>query len=68
MVLEMHNSSSKCRGMQGMDVSWISRFSEEEERLFYGCRHGLLGDHDDWPLHIASIRLISSASNYQPII
>ena len=64
----MHNTSKRCRGMQGMDVSWISRFSEEEERLFYGCRHGLLGDPQDWPLHIASIRLISSASNYQPIM
>ena len=68
MILELDNTDEDCREMQGMDVSWISRYREEEERLFYGCRHGALGIHDNWPLHIASVRIISSALNYQKII
>ena len=32
MVLEMDNSSSNCVYLQGLDVSWISRYREEEER------------------------------------
>ena len=68
MLLEMNNKDDECRGMQGMDVSWISRFSEEEERLFYGCRHGTLGEHANWPLQIVSIRTVSTATNYKTIM
>ena len=32
MVLEMNNHKGLSQNMMGMDVSWISRFREEEER------------------------------------
>ena len=35
MILEMDNSKGKCDGLKGMDVSWLSRFAEEEERYVY---------------------------------
>ena len=32
MILEMDNSQGRCKSLQGMDVSWISRYREENER------------------------------------
>ena len=35
MILELDNSSGSCQNLRGMDVSWISRYREEEERCVY---------------------------------
>ena len=35
MILEMDNSRGDCIFLRGMDVSWISRYREEEERFDY---------------------------------
>ena len=35
MVLELDNSKGNGQDLRGMDVSWISRYREEEER--YVC-------------------------------
>ena len=37
MLLEMNNESGDCRRLRGMDVSWLSRYREEDERYAYIC-------------------------------
>ena len=35
MVLELDNSKGNGQDLRAMDVSWISRFREEDERFVY---------------------------------
>ena len=35
MILQLDNSRGDCQMLKGMDVSWISRFREEDERYIY---------------------------------
>ena len=40
MILELDNSSGQCQDVRAMDVSWISRFREEDERCV--CRESII--------------------------
>lgn len=35
MILEFNNATVRCRDLRGMDVSWLSRYKEEDERYDY---------------------------------
>ena len=37
MVLELNNSNGQSKDLRAMDVSWISRYREEEERYVKLC-------------------------------
>ena len=41
MVLELDNSEGHCQDLRGMDVSWISRYREEDERCVYLSFHSI---------------------------
>ena len=35
MILQLDNARGDCQMLKGMDVSWISRYREEDERYLY---------------------------------
>eukprot|EP01084_Bolivina_argentea_P148472 259553_1 len=45
--------------LRGFNVSWLSRYKEEHERLFYGGYY---------PMKIVSVRVKSTNNNYKKII
>ena len=64
MILEMDNSRGSGKLLRGIHVQWISRYREEDERLFFGCGHG----SKQVPINISSIRIIETGTNYGEII
>ena len=64
MILEMDNETGNCVWLHGMNCSWISRYKEEDERLFFGCHHSLR----PIAINISSIRIIETATNYRDTI
>lgn len=66
MTLTLDNSKGEGQFARGMDCSWVGRFREEDERLFFADKYG---DDYGWrPINIESIRVISTAKNYQAIV
>eukprot|EP01083_Nonionella_stella_P109206 318183_1 len=60
IVLQMANPKvAQYMHLHGFNASWISRYKEEDERLFFG---GL------WPIQIQSIRIRSTKQNFKKII
>eukprot|EP01083_Nonionella_stella_P261568 890472_1 len=45
--------------LHGFNASWISKFKEEDERLFFGGA---------WPIQIKSIRIRSTTQNFETFI
>lgn len=81
IILEMDNSKGKARELKGMDVSFISRFREEDERydhfslnscqhLFYAINSLFFGcsNRGSCPMDISSIRVVDTSTNYKQII
>eukprot|EP01083_Nonionella_stella_P046159 123577_1 len=61
IVLQMDNPMMNIQyeWLHGFNASWISRYKEEDERLFFG---GL------WPIQIQSIRIRSTKQNFAMFI
>eukprot|EP01083_Nonionella_stella_P041659 112866_1 len=60
LVLQFDNPDIEVfRFTRAFNCSWISRFKEEDERLFFGGYH---------PLRVVSVRLIETKQNFAPII
>eukprot|EP01083_Nonionella_stella_P107089 309764_1 len=61
IVLQMNNPQGilQYKWLHGFNVSWVSRFKEEDERLFFGAF---------WPIQIQSIRIRSTKQNFEKII
>ena len=60
IIIEFNNESDDGGEVKGLDVSWLSRFREEDERLFMGWNWHTLG--------INSIRIIESHLNFKQIV
>eukprot|EP01084_Bolivina_argentea_P096069 172714_1 len=56
MIIELSNHDGYARRLRMCDCSWISRFVEEDERLFIG---------GDYPIRIKSIRIIYIHQNFE---
>lgn len=57
MVIQLDNPESEGYGLgKGFDCSWISRFKEEDERLFFG---------GSWRIKIEGIILVESQVNFK---
>ena len=79
IIIEFNNNHGDAQFIYGLDVSWISRFKEEDERyghihisaLFYGLTVTLnlyrlfFGRAGIHPLNITSIRIIESSLNLE---
>eukprot|EP01084_Bolivina_argentea_P268313 455686_1 len=55
MIMQMHNDADGCF-TKFCDVSWISKFAEEDERLLIHTRK---------PLRMQSVRIIETAANFK---
>eukprot|EP01083_Nonionella_stella_P197028 724654_1 len=60
IILQMDNPDQwQYKYLHAFNASWVSRFKEEDERLFFG---GV------WPIQIQSIRIRSTKQNFGTII
>eukprot|EP01084_Bolivina_argentea_P307721 531916_1 len=61
IILQFNNpqTQAQCQYLRGFNVSWISRYAEEDERLFFG---------GFYYMQIQSIRLRSTEQNFEEII
>eukprot|EP01084_Bolivina_argentea_P063326 115665_1 len=59
MIIQFNNSDEQYQYLKGFDVSWISRYKEEEERLFIG---------GFYYMKIESVRVRATNDNYEKII
>ena len=79
IIIELNNDKVG-HYTQALDVSWISRFAEEEERyslldffFVYSCVHNniiyrLFYGNDKHPINITSIRMIESSLNFEYLV
>eukprot|EP01084_Bolivina_argentea_P271770 462515_1 len=56
MILQFNNVCSPADLLRGFNCSWISRYKEEDERLFFGGQ---------WMIKIESIRIRRTAQNFK---
>eukprot|EP01084_Bolivina_argentea_P101471 181914_1 len=56
MVIQLQNQFGVSQNLKFWDCSWIGRYKEEDERLFYGGR---------WRIQIESIRHIETHKNFE---
>eukprot|EP01084_Bolivina_argentea_P250689 420141_1 len=61
IILQFNNPREQlqCAFLRGFNVSWISRYAEEDERLFFG---------GFYPIQIQSIRLRKTKQNFEKIV
>eukprot|EP01083_Nonionella_stella_P310083 1100417_1 len=55
MIIQMNNLDSHCKILRFWDCSWISRYPDEAERLFFG---------GDWKIRVQSIMLVATCTNF----
>ena len=59
MIIQLNNPEEEGYGLgTGFDCSWISRFKEEDERLFFG---------GSWRIKIEGITIVEVQINFQPV-